>query len=80
MKTIEKITFEKQAVNWTSTKFNTRMCYLTDGAKIKVESLLSYIGNKNLDTWNNVKRIQKSTSNNNIKNYISQFINSIEII
>jgi hypothetical protein len=80
MKTIEKITFEKQSVNWTSTKFNTRMCYLTNGAKIKVESLLSYIGNENLDTWNNVERIQKSSSNNNIKNYLNQFINSIEII
>jgi hypothetical protein len=80
MKTIEKITFEKQQVNWTSTKFNTRICYLTDGAKIKVESLLTYIGNENLDNWNNVEKIRKSTSNNNIKKYLSQFINSIEII
>lgn len=80
MKTIEKITLEKQSVNWTSTKFNTRMCYLTNGGKIKVESLLSYIGNENLDTWNNVERIRKSSSNNNIKNYLNQFINSIEII
>lgn len=80
MKTIEKITLEKQSVNWTSTQFNTRVCYLTNGGKINVESLLSYIGNEKLDNWLNVEKIRKSTSDKNIKNYLSQFINSIKII
>jgi hypothetical protein len=80
MKTIEKITLEKQLVNWTTTQFNVRICYLTNGAKINVESLLRYIGNENLDSWLNVSKIEKSTSNKNIKNYLSQFINSIKII
>jgi hypothetical protein len=80
MKTIEKITLEKQSVNWATTEFNVRVCYLTNGGKISVESLLRYIGNENLDNWLNVSKIEKSTSNKNIKNYLSQFINSIKII
>ena len=80
MKTIEKITLEKQSVNWTTTQFNVRVCYLTNGGKISVESLLRYIGNENLDNWLNITKIEKSTSNKNIKNYLSQFINSIKII
>jgi hypothetical protein len=80
MKTIEKITLEKQSVNWTTTQFNIRFCYLTNGGKISVESLLRYIGNENLDNWLNIAKIEKSTSNKNIKNYLSQFINSIKII
>ncbi|MFY8068641.1 MAG: hypothetical protein ACOVMG_00975 [Flavobacterium sp.] len=78
MKTIEKITFEKQAVNWTSTKFNTRMCYFTDGGKIEVSPLLSEIGNSGLDNWRNVEKVKKSTSNKNIQKYLSQFINKLE--
>ena len=80
MKTIEKITFEKQSVNWTTTQFNTRVCYLTNGVKINVECLLRYIGNENLDNWLNVEKIRKSTSDKNIKNYLSKFINLIKII
>jgi hypothetical protein len=80
MKTIEKITLEKISVNWTSTQFFTRMCYLTNGGKITVESLLIYIGNENLDSWTNVERMRKSTSPKNIKNYLTQFINLIKII
>ena len=34
MKTIEKITLEKQTVNWTSTQFNVRVCYLTNGGSV----------------------------------------------
>jgi hypothetical protein len=80
MKTIEKISLQKRNVNWTSTQFNTRMCFLTNGASATVESLLIYIGNENLDNWTNVERIRKSTSNKNIQNYLTQFINQIIII
>ena len=79
MKTIEKVSLEKVSVNWTSTKFNTRIVTFTDGAKIKVESLLREIGNLNLDNWNNISKISKSSSNKNIANYLNNFINKLEI-
>jgi hypothetical protein len=79
MKTIEKVSLEKVSVNWTSTKFNTRIVTFTDGAKIKVESLLREIGNSNLDNWNNISKISKSSSDKNIANYLSNFINKLEI-
>ena len=80
MKTIAKVSLEKVAVNWTSTKFNTRMVTFTDGAKMKVETLLREIGNASLDNWNNITKISKSTSDKNIANYLSNFINKLEII
>jgi hypothetical protein len=80
MKAIARISLDKQSVNWTPTEFNVRMCYLTNGAKASVESLLIYIGNEGLDNWTNVERIRRSTSNKNIHNYLSQFINQIIII
>ena len=79
MKTIAKVNLEKVAVNWTSTKFNTRMVTFTDGAKIKVETLLREIGNASLDNWNNISKISKSTSDKNIAFYLSNFINQLEI-
>jgi hypothetical protein len=79
MKTIAKVSLEKVAVNWTSTKFNTRMVTFTDGAKMKVETLLREIGNASLDNWNNITKISKSTSDKNIANYLSNFINKLEI-
>jgi translation initiation factor 2 beta subunit (eIF-2beta)/eIF-5 len=79
MKTIEKVSLEKLAVNWTSTKFNTRIVTFTDGGKIKVESLLREIGNAGLDNWNNIAKISKSTSDKNISNYLKNFINQLEI-
>jgi hypothetical protein len=80
MKAIQKISLEKVEVNWTSTKFNTRMVTFTDGGKIKVESLLREIGNSGLDNWNNVNKIAKSSSDKNIAIYLNKFINQIEII
>ena len=80
MKAIEKVSLEKMSVNWTSTKFNTRIVTFTDGCKIKVESLLREIGNSGLDNWNNINKITKSSSNKNIATYLSKFINHIEII
>ena len=79
MKTISNVSLEKVAVNWTSTKFNTRIVTFTDGAKIKVESLLREIGNESLDNWSNINKISKSTSNKNIANYLNNFINKLEI-
>lgn len=79
MKTIAKVSLEKVAVNWTYTKFNKRIVTFTDGSKIKVESLLREIGNASLDNWNNIAKISKSTSDKNIANYLSNFINQLEI-
>lgn len=80
MKTIEKISLEKVSVNWTSTKFNTRIVTFTDRSIIKVESLLREIGNNNLDSWNNIEKIRRSTSNKNIQKYLSHFVNQLTII
>jgi hypothetical protein len=79
MKTIEKVSLEKVSVNWSSNKMNIRIVTFTDGAKIKVESLLREIGNLNLDNWNNISKISKSSSDKNISNYLNNFINKLEI-
>lgn len=79
MKTVEKVSLEKLEVNWTSTKFNTRVVKFTDGSIFKVESLLREIGNSGLDTWNNINKISKSSSNKNISTYLSKYINQLEI-
>lgn len=87
MNTIEKVSLEKvqktytMGYNYKSTinEF-TRIVYFTNGGKIEAKSLLREIGNNNLDNWNNVEKISRSTSNKNIKNYLSQFVNQLTII
>ena len=87
MKTILKVTLEKVKRNYTI-GFNcystvsefSRIVYFTDGGKMSAMSLLSEIGNNGLDSWNNVEKIKRSTSNNNIQKYLSQFVNSLEVL
>jgi hypothetical protein len=85
MKTIEKVTLEKVIKTYTigfncvsnCSEFN-RFVYFTNGCKFSVMSLLSEIGNNGLDSWYNIERIKKSTSNKNIQKYLSQFIDKLE--
>lgn len=85
MKTISKVTLEKVKKNYTM-GFNcistvsefTRVVYFNDGSKISASALLSEIGNKGFDSWSNVEKIKRSTSNNNIQKYLSKFINNLE--
>jgi hypothetical protein len=86
MTTIEKISLDKiqrtytMGFNYTSTVSEfSRIVYFTNGAKISVMALLSEIGNNGLDSWNNVEKIKRSSSNKNIQKYLSQFLNQLNI-
>ncbi len=85
MTTIEKVSLERVERTYTMgfnyfVKVNEleRIVYFNDGSKFKVSPLLSEIGNNGLDSWNNVEKIKRSTSNKNIANYLSKFINQLE--
>ena len=78
MEAIVKVSLEKilnNEINNLNGK-NERIA-IFDGGFFKVQSLLRDIGNNDIDTWVNVNRIQKSTSNKNICNYINNFINDL---
>ena len=85
MKTITKVSLEKVERTYTM-GFNyvakvtelERIVYFDNGCKFKVSPLLSEIGNNGLDSWNNIEKIKRSTSNKNICNYLSNFINKLE--
>lgn len=87
MKKIVKVSLEKVQKTYTI-GFNcvsnvneyTRIVYLDNGGKISAIALLSEIGNNGFDSWSNVEKIKKSTSNKNIQNYLSQFIDKLELI
>lgn len=85
MKTITKVSLEKVERTYTMgfnyfVKVNEleRIVYFNDGSKFKICPLLSEIGNNGLDSWNNVEKIKRSTSNKIIANYLSKFINQLE--
>ena len=87
MKTIKKVSLEKvqrtytMGFNYTSNVNEySRIVYFTNGCKISAMALLSEIGNNNLDSWNNVEKIKRSTSNKNIQKYLSQFVDQLTII
>jgi hypothetical protein len=79
MRAITKVTLEKVANNFSFCKidqlngFLTSVVYLNDGGLIRYNTLLSAIGNHELDSWQNVERIKKSTSDKNKFNYVKQF-------
>ena len=75
MKAITRVSLEKilnNEINNLNGK-NERIA-IFNGGFFKVQSLLSEIGNNEFDSWNNIDRIRKSTSNKNICNYINKFI------
>jgi hypothetical protein len=78
MTTIEKISLER--VNSTiCPKIDNLngsfavVCFLSNGGIRGFQSFLSEIGNHGLDSWSNIERIKKSTSNKNRLNYIKKF-------
>jgi hypothetical protein len=79
MRAITKVTLEKVANNFSFCKidqlngFLTSVVYLNDGGLIRYNTLLSAIGNHELDSWQNIERIKKSTSDKNKFNYVKQF-------
>lgn len=87
MKAIEKVSLDRvqrtytMGFNYSSTVNEyARMVYFNNGCKISAMALLSEIGNNGLDSWNNVEKIKRSTSNKNIQKYLSQYIDQLTII
>jgi hypothetical protein len=81
MERVIKVSLEKilnNQINNLNGK-NERVAII-EGGFFKVQSLLSEIGNNNIDNWNNINKISKSTSNKNICNYLNKFINELTII
>jgi hypothetical protein len=81
MKAIIKVSLEK-ILNSQIDKLNGKneRIAIVEGGFYKVQSLLNEIGNNNIDTWNNVDKIRRSTSDKNICNYLNKFINELTII
>jgi hypothetical protein len=74
MKAIIKVSLEKILNNEINNlNGKNEFIAIVDGGFFKVKSLLSAIGNHDLDSWNNVEKIRKSTSNKNICNYLNKF-------
>jgi hypothetical protein len=59
-------------------KYNRKIDYVIfdGGYRVNKDVLFSHIGNHELDKWNTVEKIRKSTSVKKQIEYLSQFINS----
>jgi hypothetical protein len=78
MTTITKVSLEKILNNEINNlKGNNERIAIFNGGFYKVQSLLRELGNNNIDNWNNINKIEKSTSNKNICNYINKFIDDL---
>ena len=56
---------------------NERVVFLSNGGLKTVDSILRDLGNNEIDTWLNIEKIKKSTSDKNILKYIKQFENKL---
>jgi hypothetical protein len=71
-----KSQFERGNVSLNAYHYE-RFAFLSNGAKMRIRAMYSEIGNNGLDSWANIMKMQRSTSDKNIHKYLSKFIDII---
>jgi len=79
MEAITKVSLEK-IKNSQIDNLNGRnefTAFTQNGGLFNVQNMLNEIGNNELDSWANVEKIKRSTSNKNICTYLNKFIDQL---
>lgn len=83
LNTITKVSIEKVVSPFVCPKidnYNGRLCivvHFSNGGLKSFSSIINEISNNNLDTYQNIKKIQNSHSDKNRLNYLKQFENQL---